>query len=81
MSDKEKRLNRTEKDKREQIENNEQKGSLRILTQVITLIICLLLSFTVWLVVHFLNQKDANNDPPASGGEATGAYSVENSSL
>ena len=79
MSDKEKRLNRTDKDKREQIEQTEEKGSFRILTQVIALIICLLLSFTVWIVVHY--RADQKNDHPASGGEATGAYSIDNSGL
>ena len=79
MSDKEKRLNRSDKDNREQIEQSEEKSSFRILTQVIALIICLLLSFTVWLVVHY--RADQKKDTSASGGEAAYAYSVDNAGL
>ncbi|MBR4769755.1 MAG: hypothetical protein IK090_02365 [Clostridia bacterium] len=79
MSDKEKRLNRADKDNREQIEQTEEKSSFRILTQVVALIICLLLSFTVWLVVHY--RADQKNDPPASSGEAAYAYSIDNAGL
>lgn len=79
MSDKEKRLNRNDNDKREQIEQTEEKSSFRVLTQVVALIICLLLSFTVWLVVHY--RADRTNDTPASDGEAAFVYSIDNSVL
>lgn len=77
MSDKENR--NVGIDKREQTENTEEKRSLRVLSQVIALIVCLLISFTVWLVVHY--RQDKKNDPPASGGEAAYAYSIDNAGL
>ena len=77
MSDKENR--NVSIDKREQTENTEEKRSLRVLSQVIALIVCLLISFTVWLVVHY--RQDKKNDPPASGGEAAYAYSIDNAGL
>ena len=77
MSDKENR--NLGIDKREQTENTEEKRSLRVLSQVIALIVCLLISFTVWLVVHY--RQDKKNDPPASGGEAAYAYSIDNAGL
>ena len=77
MSDKENR--NIGIDKREQTENTEEKRSLRVLSQVIALIVCLLISFTVWLVVHY--RQDKKNDPPASGGEAAYAYSIDNAGL
>ena len=77
MSDKENR--NVGIDKREQTENTEEKRSLRVLSQVIALIVCLQISFTVWLVVHY--RQDKKNDPPASGGEAAYAYSIDNAGL
>ena len=77
MSDKENR--NVGIDKREQTENTEERRSLRVLSQVIALIVCLLISFTVWLVVHY--RQDKKNDPPASGGEAAYAYSIDNAGL
>ncbi len=77
MSEKDERLNR--QDKREQTEKTEEKRSLRVLSQVIALIVCLLISFTVWLVVHY--RQDKKNDPPATGGEAAFAYSIDNAGL
>ncbi len=76
MSDKENR--NAGIDKREQTEKTEEKRSFRLLSQVIALILCLLISFAVWLVVHY--RQDKKNDPPA-GGEAAFAYSVENAGL
>lgn len=70
MSEKDERLKLAEKDKNEK---QEGKRSLLILSQVIALIICILLSFSVWLVVHY--REDKKNDPPASDGEAYGGYS------
>ena len=70
MADLDERLKNAEKDKNDK---PEEKGSLRILRQVIALIICLLLSFSVWLIVHY--RADQTNDPPASDGEANGGYS------
>ena len=49
MADLDERLKNAEKDKNDK---PEEKRSLRILRQVIALIICLLLSFSVWLIVH-----------------------------
>ena len=72
MSDKEERLNR--QDKREQTEKTEEKRSFRILSQVIALIICLLVSFSVWLVVHY--KKDKTDQPASTDGEASAAYSI-----
>ncbi len=77
MSDKENR--NAVIDKREQTEKTEEKRSLRVLSQVIALIVCLLISFTVWLVVHY--RQDKKNDPPATGGEAAFAYSIDNAGL
>ena len=77
MSDKENR--NVGIDKREQTENTEEKRSLRVLSQVIALIVCLLISFTVWLVVHY--RQDKKNDPPATGGESAYAYSIDNAGL
>ena len=77
MSDKENR--NAGVDKREQTEKTEEKRSLRVLSQVIALIVCLLISFTVWLVVHY--RQDKKNDPPATGGEAAFAYSIDNAGL
>ncbi len=77
MSDKENR--NAGIDKREQTEKTEEKRSLRVLSQVIALIVCLLISFTVWLVVHY--RQDKKNDPPATGGEAAFAYSIDNAGL
>ena len=77
MSDKENR--NAGIDKREQTEKTEEKRSLRVLSQVIALIVCLLISFTVWLVVHY--RQDKKNDPPAAGGEAAFAYSIDNAGL
>lgn len=73
MPDLDERLKNAEKDKRDQTEKTEGKRSLRILSQVIALIICLLLSFSVWLVVHY--REDKKNDPPSNDGEAYGGYS------
>ena len=73
MSDKEGRPIRAESDKREQIEKSEEKRSFRIFSQVIILIICLLVSFTVWLVVHY--REDAKSDTVETGGEANVGYS------
>ena len=70
MADKDERLKLAEKEKSEKTEG---KRSLLILSQVIALIICLLLSFSVWLVVHY--REDKKNDPPATDGEANGGYS------
>ena len=66
MSDKEERLNRA--DKREQNEKTEEKRGFRILSQVVALILCLLIAFTVWLIVNY--NKDKANEPAATGGEA-----------
>ena len=77
MSDKEERLNRL--DKREQTEKTEEKRSLRILSQVIALILCLLVSFSVWLIVHY--RKDKLNEPASTGGEANGGYSIVTANL
>ena len=77
MPDKEERLNRH--DKREQTEKTEEKRSLRILSQVIALILCLLVSFSVWLIVHF--RKDKLNEPASTGGEANGGYSIVTANL
>ena len=71
MSDKELRMNRA--DQKEQTEKNEEKRSLRIISQVIALILCLLISFTVWLVVHY--RQDKANQPAATDGEANSGYS------
>ena len=70
MSEKDERLKLAEKDKNEK---QEGKRSLLILSQVIALIICILLSFSVWLVVHY--REDKKNDPPATDGEANSGYS------
>ena len=70
MADLDERLKNADKDKNDK---PEEKRSLRILSQVIALIICLLLSFSVWLVVHY--RVDKTNDPPANDGEANGGYS------
>lgn len=70
MADLDERLKNAEKDKNDK---PEEKRSLRILRQVVALIICLLLSFSVWLIVHY--HADQTNDPPASDGEANGGYS------
>ena len=70
MADLDERLKNAEKDKNDK---PEEKRSLRILRQVIALIICLLLSFSVWLIVHY--RADQTNDPPSSDGEANGGYS------
>ena len=77
MSDKEDR--NVGADKREQTEKTEEKRSFRLLSQAIALIVCLLISFTVWLVVHY--RQDKKNDPPATGGEAANAYSIDNAGL
>lgn len=77
MSDKENR--NVGIDKREQTEKSEEKRSFRVLSQVIALIVCLLISFAFWLVVHY--RQDKKNDPPATGGEAAYAYSIDNAGL
>ena len=77
MSDKENR--NVGIDKREQTEKSEEKRSFRGLSQVIALIVCLLISFAFWLVVHY--RQDKKNDPPATGGEAAYAYSIDNAGL
>ena len=76
MSDKQERLNRL--DKREQTEKTEEKRSLRILSQVIALILCLLVSFSVWLVVHYRQDK---NQPASTDGEASAAYPIVTADL
>ena len=78
MADLDERL-KAEKDKRDPSEKPEGKRSLRILSQVIALIICLLLSFSVWLAVHY--REDRKNEPTDPGGEATNAYSEQLSVL
>ena len=70
---------KAEKDKRDLTEKPEGKRSLRILSQVIALIICLLLSFSVWLVVHY--REDRKNEPTETGGEAFSGYSEQLSVL
>lgn len=77
MSDKEERLNR--QDKREQTEKTEEKRSLRVVSQVIALILCLLVSFSVWLVVHY--RKDKTEGPASTDGEASAAYSIATADL
>ncbi len=77
MSDKENRNAGT--DKREQTEKTEEKRSFRVLSQVIALILCLLVSFSVWLIVHY--RKDKLNEPASTGGEANGGYSIVTANL
>ena len=76
MPDKEERLNRL--DKREQTEKTEERRSLRILSQVIALILCLLVSFSVWLVVHYRQDK---KQPASTDGEASAAYPIVTADL
>ena len=64
--------------RRNEARGEERAKANRILYLVIALILCLLISFAVWLVVHY--RQDKKNDPPA-GGEAAFAYSVENAGL
>ena len=78
MADLDERL-KAEKDKRDPTEKTEGKRSLRILSQVIALIICLLLSFSVWLAVHY--REDRKNGSSGSGGEVYGGYSEQLSVL
>ncbi|MBR5044637.1 MAG: hypothetical protein IKX66_04750 [Clostridia bacterium] len=77
MSDKENRTSGI--DKKEMTEKNEEKRGFRVLSQVIALIVCLLISFSVWLVVHY--RQDKKNDPPANGGEASYAYQTDTAGL
>lgn len=72
MSDKDRRLTRDEMEYREQTDKPEKRG-FRILYQVIALIVCLLISFTVWVTVHY--REDKKDDPIACGREAYGEYS------
>ena len=78
MAEMDERL-KAEKDKRDLTEKPEEKRSLRILSQVIALIICLLLSFSVWLAVHY--REDRKNEPTESGGEVNSGYSEQSSVL
>ncbi|MBO4284348.1 MAG: hypothetical protein J5958_06985 [Clostridia bacterium] len=75
MADLDERL-KAEKDKSEKPEG---KRSIRILSQVIALIICLLLSFSVWLAIHY--REDRKNEPTEPGGEAASGYSEQLSVL
>ena len=72
MADKKER-NASAKSRSRQTDKPEGKRSLLILSQVIALIICLLISFSVWLVVHY--RADRKNDSSTTSGEAYGAYS------
>jgi len=71
MSDMDERLKLNEK--KDQTEKAEGKRGVRLLSQVIALIICLLISFTVWLAVHY--REDRKDEPVETGGEAFGGYS------
>lgn len=71
MSDKEERLKYA--DKRDPTEKTEEKRGIRILSQAIALILCLLISFSVWLTVHY--REDKKNEPAVNDGEAYNGYS------
>ena len=56
-------------EKREKAEEAEGKRGIRILSQIIALVICILLSFAVWLVVHY--NADRAAEPDATSSEST----------
>ena len=57
-------------EKREKAEEAEGKRGIRVLSQIIALVICLIISFSVWLVVHYYADKSAD-DSVASATEST----------
>ena len=57
-------------EKREKAEEAEAKRGIRVLSQIVALLICLLISFAVWLVVHY-NADNAAERDAASTSEST----------
>ena len=69
MSEKDKKKLRA--DHSPKTEETEGKQSLRILSQIIALIVCIVLAFAIWLVVHY--TADRRGESAGGAGEVGAA--------